>query len=105
MKGHSKWEHCKCGGKYTKDNMCTCQEECSDMAMPHQECYPPQEDEHCHVPKMSVKCSPPTKECVKTYKCCYKLYKFTQYRLYKVCTVCGYEFDHYQNRGMCTKCR
>jgi hypothetical protein len=102
LKGYSKWEHCKCGEKYPKGGMCTCMEECGgEMA---ETCYS-KEDEHCHVPKMSVKCSPPTKECVKTYKCCYKLYKFTQYRLYKVCNGCGNEFDHYQNRGMCTKCR
>ncbi|MDL2280385.1 hypothetical protein LJC10_00830 [Selenomonadales bacterium OttesenSCG-928-I06] len=56
----------------------------------------------CCMPK--IKCTP-TKECVKTYKCCYKLYKFTQYRLYKVCDYCNHEYDHYYYKGMCPKCR
>ena len=44
------------------------------------------------------------KECVKTYKCYYKLYKVCQYRLYKICPCCGCEFDYHKHRGMCHKC-
>lgn len=44
------------------------------------------------------------KECVKTYKCYYKLYKICQYRLYKVCPRCSHEFDYHHHRGMCPKC-
>jgi len=44
------------------------------------------------------------KECVKTYKTYYKLYRVCQYRLYKLCPCCGHEFDHHRHRGMCPKC-
>jgi len=56
----------------------------------------------CCPPKMPCKME---KKCVKTYKCTYKLYKVCQYRLYKVCPHCGTEFDYYEHRGMCHKCR
>jgi hypothetical protein len=46
-----------------------------------------------------------TKECVKTYKTYYKMYKICTFRLYKVCTRCGLEFDYYGCRGMCPRCR
>lgn len=42
----------------------------------------------CHLPKC-------TKECIKTYKSTFKLYKLCRYRLYKVCPWCGHEFDYY----------
>jgi hypothetical protein len=44
------------------------------------------------------------KECVKTYKTYYKLYKVCQYRLYKLCPCCGHEFDYHRHRGMCPRC-
>lgn len=44
------------------------------------------------------------KECVKTYKSYYKIYKVCQYRLYKICPCCGHEFDYHKHRGMCPKC-
>lgn len=44
------------------------------------------------------------KECVKTYKSYYKLYKVCQYRIYKVCPCCGHEFDYHRQRGVCPKC-
>jgi hypothetical protein len=105
LKGHNKWNQCKYE-KCEKDTNSHCEDECSEMPGPpdNDNCCSPKEDECCHVPKMKVKCTP-TKECVKTYKCCYKLYKFTQYRLYKVCSGCGQEFDHYHHHGVCPKCR
>lgn len=44
------------------------------------------------------------KECVKTYKCYFKMYKVCQYRMYKICPCCGHEFDYHRHRGMCPKC-
>lgn len=58
-------------------------------------------EEDCCMPK--IKCKP-TKECIHTYKCYYKLYKICHYQLYKVCPRCGHEFDYYRHRGMCPKC-
>lgn len=108
MKGFNKCHNCKhmekCQVKCHEDSKCNYEEECSDMMGHHHFGNYSKESECCHVPKMKVKCGP-TKECVKTYKCCYKLYRFTQYRLYKVCTSCGHEFDHYQHQGVCPKCR
>jgi len=68
------------------------------------------EDDGCYdfmdcadgMPKVKCKTS---KECVKTYKTYYKMYKICTYRLYKVCCRCGTEFDYYGHRGMCPKCR
>ncbi|MEN6413782.1 MAG: hypothetical protein ABFC84_13635 [Veillonellales bacterium] len=62
------------------------------------DCCPPMP---CEMPKMKCK---PKKECVKTFKCCYKLYRITSYRLYKICSRCGCEFDHHMHQGMCPKC-
>ncbi|MDR3559906.1 MAG: hypothetical protein P4N59_00500 [Negativicutes bacterium] len=59
------------------------------------------EEEFC-APK--IKCEP-TKECVKTFKCFYKLYRVCHYHLYKVCPHCGHEFDYHHHRGICPKCR
>ena len=44
------------------------------------------------------------KECVKKYKACYKLYKISTFRLFKVCSRCGAEFDYYLHRGCCPRC-
>lgn len=55
----------------------------------------------CPAPK--TKC-PPVKECVKTYKCYYKLYKISHFRLFKVCPCCGVEYDYHHHRGMCPRC-
>ena len=68
------------------------------------------EDEGCYdfecgegaMPKIKCKTS---KECVKTYKTYYKMYKICTYRLYKVCCRCGTEFDYYGHHGVCPKCR
>mgnify|MGYP000374150765 CR=1 FL=1 len=43
-------------------------------------------------------------ECVKTYKCYYKLYRCTCYRLFKCCPRCGHEFDYHRFHGMCPRC-
>lgn len=56
----------------------------------------------CCMPKPKMECE--KKECVKTYKVVYKLYKTCQYRLYKVCCHCGHEYDYHHHRGMCPKC-
>lgn len=45
-----------------------------------------------------------TRECVKTYKTCYKMYRICTYCLYKVCSRCGAEFDYYAHRGLCPRC-
>jgi hypothetical protein len=54
------------------------------------------------MPKISCKT---TRECVKTYKTYYKMYRICTYRLYKVCSHCGAEFDYYHQRGLCPSCR
>jgi hypothetical protein len=51
----------------------------------------------------AIKCKT-TKECVRTYKTYYKMYKISTYRLYKVCSRCGAEFDYYGHRGLCPRC-
>ena len=92
MKSYKKYPYWKCDDEYSK---CGCSEksemmdDCQDMDM------------SCCTPKM--KCMP-TKECVKTYKCYYKLYRMCTYRLYKVCPCCGHEFDYHTHRGACPKC-
>ncbi len=62
-------------------------------------------------PDCDMSCEPPTKmlgkvekECVKTFKCVYKLYKVCTYRLCKVCPCCGHEFDYHHHRGVCPHC-
>lgn len=54
------------------------------------------------MPKIRCKT---TRECVKTYKTYYKMYRICTYRLYKVCSRCGAEFDYYHHRGLCPGCR
>lgn len=54
------------------------------------------------TPRISCKT---TRECVKTYKTCYKMYRICTYRLFKVCSRCGEEFDYYIHRGLCPRCR
>jgi len=58
------------------------------------------EPEDCCIPE-TCKIS---KECVKTYKCHYKLYKISHYHLCKVCSLCGHEFDYYYYQGSCPRC-
>jgi len=59
-------------------------------------------EDDCCAPK--IKCTP-TKECVKTFTSCYKLYRICHYKLYKVCHRCGHEFEYHHHQGMCPKCR
>lgn len=92
MKGCKKYPYWKCDDDYGKCGS----PESDDM---YDDCH--EMDMSCCTPKM--KCQP-TKECVKTYKCCYKLYKLCTYRLYKVCPHCGHEFDYHEHRGCCPKC-
>lgn len=57
--------------------------------------------------KGEIDCPPlfgPVKECVKKYQTCYKLYKISTFRLFKVCSFCGREFDYYRHRGCCPHC-
>ena len=35
-----------------------------------------------------------TRKCVKTYKLIFKVYKIYYYRLYRICSWCGYEYDY-----------
>lgn len=45
-----------------------------------------------------------TKKCIKTYTSILKLYEFYFFRLYKVCSWCGCEFDYYYFHGVCPCC-
>ncbi|SMC72336.1 hypothetical protein [Sporomusa malonica] len=92
MKAYKKNPYWKCDDDYSKYG-------CSDKHEMMDDCY--DMDMSCYAPKM--KCQP-TKECVKTYKCYYKLYKICTYRLYKMCPYCGHEFDYHEHRGGCPKC-
>ncbi|EGO64154.1 hypothetical protein [Acetonema longum] len=97
MKGMDKMDYCKPSGVNDLDkcchqpkwtHQCDCQED-----MHHTDC--------CEMPPMKCKTE---KECVKVFKCYYKLYRICQYRLYKVCPRCGQEYDYYQQRGVCNRC-
>ncbi|WP_021168510.1 hypothetical protein SOV_02080 [Sporomusa ovata DSM 2662] len=90
MKAYKKYPYWKCDDDYDK---------CNDKYDMNDDCH--DMDMSCCTPKM--KCQP-TKECVKTFKCYYKLYKMCTYRLYKVCPYCGCEFDYHEHRGSCPKC-
>ncbi|XEQ91449.1 hypothetical protein SCACP_02450 [Sporomusa carbonis] len=92
MKPYKKYPYWKCDDDYSK---CGYQEKYEMM----DDCC---DTDMCSCPP-KIKCQP-TKECVKTYKCYYKLYKICTYRLYKVCPYCGCEFDYHQHRGACPKC-
>lgn len=46
----------------------------------------------------------PTKKCIKIYCSKIKLYEFCFFRLYKVCSCCGCEFDDYFFHGVCPYC-
>lgn len=92
MKAYKKYPYWKCDDDYDK---CGCQ----DKHYMYDD-YPDM-DMSCCTPKM--KCQP-VKECVKTFKCYYKLYRMCTYRLYKVCPQCGHEFDYHEHRGGCPKC-
>lgn len=96
-----------------------CHKHKPDYCQMHDDC-------NCEMPYMKEKCEMPCtkeddcyssmcldmekmkckmeKECVKTYKTYYKLYKVCQYRLYKLCPCCGHEFDYHRHRGMCPRC-
>jgi len=90
---------------YCDDKMYWGDNPCCYKPYPKGDCDPCETEymeEDCCAPK--IKCKP-AKECVKTYKCYYKLYKFCYYRLFKVCPRCGHEFDYYSQRGVCNKCR
>ena len=91
MKPYKKYPYWKCDDEYNKYGcMDKCEmDDCQDMDM------------SCCAPK--VKCMP-TKECVKTFKCYYKLYKICTHRLFKICPYCGHEFDYHQHHGNCPKC-
>lgn len=93
MKAYKKYPYWKCDDDYNK---CDYDHHKCDYDM--DDC---QDTVSCCTPKL--KCQP-TKECVKTFKCYYKLYKICTYRLYKVCPYCGHEFDYHEHRGGCPKC-
>ncbi|BBB90316.1 MAG TPA: hypothetical protein PKA28_12935 [Methylomusa anaerophila] len=86
---------------------CDCQypkyDDCHDYKSDYCDDY--EADDYCEVscPTPKMKCHP-TKECVKTYKCYYRLYRISYYRLYRVCPQCGHEHDYYHHRGVCPRC-
>jgi len=94
----------KCDDHPHKQQYCHMDDECYDHEMPYMK---EKMDEGCYSEMCSdisqMKCKM-EKECVKTYKCYYKLYKVCQYRLYKLCPCCGHEFEYHRHRGMCPKC-
>lgn len=76
--------------------------QCGDMPYMKEktedECY---SNMYADMSKMKCKME---KECVKTYKTYYKVYKVCQYRMYKICPCCGHEYDYHRHHGMCPKC-
>ncbi len=97
----------KCDSHLHKQEYCHMEDECQEE-MPYMkehmkekmtgDCY----SEMCSdMSQMKCKVE---KECVKTYKCYYKMYRVCQYRLYKICPCCGHEFDYHKHRGVCPKC-
>ena len=94
----------KCDGQHPKQDYCQTDDDCQDHEMPYMkekmtgDCY---SDMCSDIAQMKCKME---KECVKTYKCYYKMYKVCQYRIYKICPCCGHEFDFHKHRGMCPKC-
>ena len=94
----------KCDERPPKHDYCHMDDNCHDQEMPYMKekindnSY---SEMCCDMSQMKCKVE---KECVKTYKCYYKLYKVCQYRMYKICPCCGHEFDYHRHRGMCPKC-
>ena len=99
MKSYKKYPHWKCDDDYDKYGY----DKCGYDKYDKYDCMDDHYDMNmsCCTPKM--KCMP-TKECVKTYKCTYKLYRVCSYKLYKCCPSCGHEFDYHHHRGACPKC-
>ena len=94
----------KCDDHQHKQDFCHAEEDCINHEIPHpkEKCHESGYSEMClDMSKMKCKTE---RECVKTYKCYYKLYKICQYRMYKVCPCCGHEFDYHHHRGICPKC-
>ena len=46
----------------------------------------------------------PAKKCVNSYSLTFRLYKVSFVRLYKVCPLCGCEFDCHYFHGVCPYC-
>lgn len=94
----------KCDGNPYKPEYHHMDEDCCEHEMPYMKekmtdsCY---SDMCADISQMKCKME---KECIKTYKSYYKMYRVCQYRLYKVCPCCGHEFDYHKHRGMCPKC-
>jgi len=94
----------KCDSQHHKQDYCHMDDDCQDHEMPYvkekmtEGCY---SDMCSDIAQMKCKME---KECVKTYKCYYKMYRVCQYRLYKICPCCGHEFDFHKHRGVCPKC-
>ena len=92
----------KCDGHPHKQEYCHMEDECQETPYMKEKMT-----ENCYSEMCSdlaqMKCKV-EKECVKTYKSYYKIYKVCQYRLYKICPCCGHEFDYHKHRGTCPKC-
>ncbi|SEO46495.1 hypothetical protein SAMN04490178_102112 [Propionispora vibrioides] len=85
--------------KYDCDYMKECHHHMKD------DCYKDDCQEHhehvcCDIPNLPK----PEKECVKTFKCVYRVYKVCHYRVFKICPVCSHEFDVVLHHGRCPKC-
>ena len=94
----------KCDGHHHKQDYCHMDDDCQDQEMPYmKEKMLRTVILTCASDMSQMKCKM-EKECVKTYKTYYKMYKVCQYRLYKICPCCGHEFDYHRHRGMCPKC-
>lgn len=98
----------KCDERPHKYDYCHMDDDCHDHEMHHDTHHMKEKmgdnsysEMCCDMSQMKCKVE---KECVKTYKCYYKLYKVCQYRMYKICPCCGHEFDYHRHRGMCPKC-
>jgi len=97
-------EYHKHAGHLHKQDYCHMDDGCHDHGMPHmkekmgESSY---SEACCDMSQMKCKTE---KECIKTYKSYYKLYRICHYRMYKVCPCCGHEFDYYRHRGTCPKC-
>ena len=64
-----------------------------------------EEKSYCHMKKEPKFCGcKPTKKCLKTFDCTFKLYRLSYCRLYKVCQSCGHEYDFHHHVGVCPRC-